>query len=47
MAGAWPGNRVPADLLGRSVLALAVALGLVLLGQAVFRRLSGRFAQEL
>ena len=31
---------------GRCV-ALAVALGLVLLGQAVFRRLSGRFAQEL
>lgn len=48
-AGASPGNAalVPADLLGRTLVALALSAGLVVLGQAVFRRLSGRFAQEL
>ncbi|QIM21124.1 ABC transporter permease [Phycicoccus sp. HDW14] len=48
-AGASPGNAalVPPDLAVRTVVALAVAVGLVALGQNVFRRLSGHFAQEL
>ncbi|MGG5258736.1 ABC transporter permease [Phycicoccus avicenniae] len=48
-AGASPGNvaLVPSDLVSRTVIALGTALLLVALGQAVFHRLSGRFAQEL
>ncbi|MBM6398850.1 ABC transporter permease [Phycicoccus sonneratiae] len=48
-AGASPANlgRVPGDLAARTAIAFVVAAALVVLGQAVFRRLSGRFAQEL
>jgi ABC-2 type transport system permease protein len=51
--GTWshasPGNAgaVPPGLAGRCALAFAVALLVVVIGQLVFDRLSGRFAQEL
>lgn len=51
--GTWattsPGNlaQMPPDLATRALVAFAVSLGLVVLGQRVFRRMSGRFAQEL
>lgn len=46
---ASPGNAAGAtpDLATRSVVAFAVAGALVVVGQAVFRHTSGRFAQEL
>ena len=48
-AQASPGNAalLPAGLLRDTALAFAAAVALILLGQAVFRRLTGRFAQEL
>ncbi|GAA4413211.1 ABC transporter permease [Fodinibacter luteus] len=48
-ATASPGNlaRTAPDLAARTVFAFAVAALLVLVGQRVFRRMSGRFAQEL
>lgn len=48
-ATASPGNlaQTAPDLLPRAVFALAVAGLLVVVGQRVFRRLSGSFAQEL
>lgn len=48
-ATASPANlaQVPPDLLGRTAVAFAVGAGLVVAGQRVFTRLSGRFAQEL
>ena len=48
-ATASPGNLAQAapDLLPRAVFALVVAGLLVVVGQFVFRRLSGSFAQEL
>ena len=46
---ASPGNAAagPDGLVARTVVALVIATLLLLVGQAVFRRLSGRFAQEL
>ena len=48
-ARASPGNSqmLPSGLLGDTVVAFAVAAGVVLLSQGVFRRLTGRVAQEL
>jgi ABC-2 type transport system permease protein len=48
-AHASPGNstQLPEGLLRDTVVAFAVAIGALVLGQAVFRRLTGRFAQEL
>lgn len=48
-ASATPGNAdlLPDGLLRDTVVAFAVAGALLVLGQAVFRRLTGRFAQEL
>jgi ABC-2 type transport system permease protein len=48
-ARASPGNAalLPGDLLRDTVVAFAVAVALLALGQAVFRRLTGHFAQEL
>ena len=48
-ATASPGNQAHAapDLALRTAVAFAVAAALVVVGQVVFRRLSGRFAQEL
>ena len=48
-ATASPANlgQMPPDLLARTAFAFAVGAGLVVVGQRVFRRLSGRFAQEL
>ena len=48
-AGASPGNAgaVPPGLWGQTVVAYLVAGASVAVGQLVFRRLSGRFAQEL
>lgn len=48
-ATASPGNlaQVPPDLLARTVVAFVVGAVLVLVGQRVFRRMSGCFAQEL
>ncbi len=48
-AQASPGNAdlLPDDLLRDTVVAFAVAVALLALGQAVFRRLTGHFAQEL
>jgi ABC-2 type transport system permease protein len=48
-AHASPGNlaALPPGLAGRAVASFGVALLLLLAGQWVFRRLSGRFAQEL
>lgn len=48
-ATASPGNlaQVAPDLLARTVVAFVVGAVLVLVGQRVFRRMSGRFAQEL
>ena len=48
-AHASPGNPAagPDGLVTRTAVALAIAGLLLLVGQAVFRRLSGRFAQEL
>lgn len=51
--GTWshasPANAAagPDGLVARTVVAIAIASLLLLVGQAVFRRLSGRFAQEL
>lgn len=48
-SGASPGNAdlVPGGLLRDTVVAFVVSVGVLVLGQAVFRRLTGRFAQEL
>ncbi|WP_406831265.1 ABC transporter permease [Pedococcus sp. KACC 23699] len=48
-ANASPGNAasLPPDLGTRVMVSFAVAIALLALGQWVFRRLSGRFAQEL
>jgi ABC-2 type transport system permease protein len=48
-AHASPGNvdLLPGGLLRDTVVAFVVAVGVLVLGQAVFRRLTGRFAQEL
>jgi ABC-2 type transport system permease protein len=48
-AHASPGNAalLPGGLVRDTAVAGAVALGVLVLGQAVFRRLTGRFAQEL
>ena len=48
-AQASPGNAalLPGGLLRDTVVAFAVAVSVLVLGQAVFRRLTGRFAQEL
>jgi len=48
-AGASPGNgaAVPPGLWGQTAVAFLVTLGSVVVGQVVFRHLSGRFAQEL
>lgn len=47
----WPAatapGALPEGLVGRTVIALATSLVLLAVGQLVFRRLSGRFAQEL
>ena len=51
--GTWamtsPGNLdlMAPDLVGRTVVAFAVGAVLLWVGQRVFRRMSGRFAQEL
>jgi ABC-2 type transport system permease protein len=48
-AQASPGNAalLPDDLVRHTLVAFAVAVALLALGQAVFRRLTGHFAQEL
>lgn len=48
-AGASPGNMasIPENLAFNTALAFAIAAALVVVGQLVFHRLSGRFAQEL
>ncbi|SER97013.1 ABC-2 type transport system permease protein [Pedococcus cremeus] len=48
-ANASPGNAdlVPSGLLRDTVVAFVLSVGVLVLGQAVFRRLTGRFAQEL
>ena len=48
-ANASPGNgaTLPPDLASRTLLAFAISASLLVLGAWVFRRLAGRFAQEL
>jgi ABC-2 type transport system permease protein len=46
-ASAGNAATLPPDLASRTVVAFALAAALVLLGEWVFRRLAGRFAQEL
>lgn len=46
-ASAGNAATLPPDLAWRTVVAFALAAALVVVGQRVFRRMSGRFAQEL
>jgi ABC-2 type transport system permease protein len=46
-ASAGNAATLPPDLASRTVVAFALAAALILLGEWVFRRLAGRFAQEL